>query len=208
MSSWQRVLFFCSLVIALPCAGCMHPRTTKLRLVSTLHTNGGKPLAVLVRTSDSRSFRKDSYADVERLFVNPDRSVLRSVTIFPAQRGARCIDFPYQNRGGFAVYALYERAEGVWKVLYEPTTPHRLELSLGTHQIDIANSREKRPFLSSRDALLSLPSEPPKELGIPPKQGELPSPTGKTDGGGSSSVVPPFSSGSMPSLVPGRGQNP
>lgn len=140
--------------------GCVNPATVSVRLRTTLETNGGRPLVVLVRTSDggAATFRRENYADLERLAVAPDRSVLRSVTVFPQSQASRCIDFPYQRRKGYAIYALYAEIQGDWKVLYEPTAPYRLELLLGPRGIDAGRSREKRPLFSSRDA--SLPTEP------------------------------------------------
>lgn len=178
------ILCRATLMLSVAAVSCIHPTTTKLRLNSTSHTNGGRPLAVLVRTSDSLSFRSDGPAEIERLFVEPDASVLRTVVVFPGQRKARCIDFPYKRQSSYAVYALYASGQGDWKVLYEPTTPYQLELWLGPNQIDLSRSREKRPLLSSRDAEFAAPANPPRILTPPMKTGESPAQSGGAENGG------------------------
>jgi hypothetical protein len=180
----RLILFMSTLALSVAAVGCIHPTTTKLRLNSTSHTNGGRPLAVIVRTSDSLSFRNDSYADIERLFLEPDASVLQTLMVFPGQLRTRCIGFPYVRQSGYAVYALYANAQGDWKILYEPTTPYQLELWLGPNQIDVSRSREKRPLLSSRDAEFVAPAHPIKSLTPQEKSGESPVQSGGAEHGG------------------------
>lgn len=187
------ISFSAPLALSLLAIGCIKPATTQVRFVSTAETNGGRPLALIVRKSDSQSFRKDSYVDMERLFLTPDASVLRSLTVFPSEQAARCIDFPYQRTNGYAIYALYENAAGDWKILYEPTTPYRLELRLGPHQIDVMNSREKRPLFSSRDAEAAVPEQAVKDLSKRAK------PRSAASG---SEPENPSSDGNPPSLTP------
>lgn len=147
---------YCGLAVAwlLCSSACLvRPGKVQLRFVSSAKTNGGHPLSILVRRVDggAAAFRRDSYQEIERLVTSPDSSVLRSVTLLPQSDKARCIDFPYSLQSGYAIYALYASAQGDWKVLYEPTAPHRLVLVLGPSGIDLTQSKESRPPGSARD---------------------------------------------------------
>lgn len=158
----QKGLFFLAFVCL---AGCQP--TLGLVLLADADTNAGRPLPVLIRAASRTSYRSDSYAAIERLVVQPDPSVLHVLTLHPGPRVTRKLKIPIPREPFIALYALYTRPAGAWKVLFEPKLPLRATLPLGRQSINIAAIRECRLPLSGIDPDLKTdaPQQPAKAPG-------------------------------------------
>lgn len=118
-----------------------------LVLLADADTNSGRPLPVLVRATSRSDYRSDSYAAIERLVAQPDPSVLQILTLHPGPRVRRKLKIPIPREPAVALYALYTRPAGTWKVLFEPKLPLRATVPLGRQSINTAAIRECRlPF--------------------------------------------------------------
>lgn len=96
-------------------------------------TNAGRPLHVLVRSVDFKTFVEESYQDVAGLVVAPDASVLATFIVFPGSAHAEKIAKP--EKGGIAMYFLFTEPGNPWKRLFEEPLAKRIEISLEENHI-------------------------------------------------------------------------
>lgn len=139
------------------CVGCQ-PSQIKLRLRSEAAANDGRPLVILVRSVDGAArFRSERYPDIERLVTAPDPSVLLLVTLQAGETKPRCIAIPYPTSGGFGIYALYSSPSADWRILFEPTLPDRVDVTLGRDGFDHRQTREHFPLRPPAVLSASMP---------------------------------------------------
>ncbi|ACY15560.1 hypothetical protein [Haliangium ochraceum] len=138
------VAFACVLALSGFASGCgggdkrapntpEQPRLT-LRIASQQDTNAGRPLRVLVRSVDFKSFVEESYQDVAALVVAPDDSVRAAFVIFPGSPHSELLDAPADDEN-LAVYFLFTDPATPWKRLYEAPIAEELQLELSEHSI-------------------------------------------------------------------------
>lgn len=81
--------------------------------------NGGRPFHVIVRAVTRETFVEDDYAEVAKLVVAPDESVVGDVVVFPGEGYALDLEFA-EAPEGVGVYGLFTGAKGdSWKIFFE-----------------------------------------------------------------------------------------
>jgi hypothetical protein len=151
----------------LPLAGvltaCGAPTLT-LQVQSADVMNQGRPLYMLVRNVDQKTFLTESYQTVASQVVTPDASVIDSEVIFPGS--SRRFEVSRQSKTPVAVYFLFTSpAPGTdWKHLIDQPLPAQQSFALGTNAIE-GPDRPPRP--TSPVATGTAPPPPAKAPAAP-----------------------------------------
>lgn len=147
-SSTRRILLAAALTLALP--GCkrkddatQEPTVKHVTLIvrAAANSNAGRPLQVVVRASNRKSFVEDDYAAIARLVVMPDETVLKTLVVFPGQVSTAVLDFDKYPEA-LGVYGLFNLGKGEsWKTLAEQ--PLELEVVVGEASIERTSVRPR-----------------------------------------------------------------
>jgi hypothetical protein len=123
--------------------GCVTWRMT-LVLRASADTNQGRPLQVLIRSVPVQTYRSEPYTALARLVIEPDKSVLRVLTIEPRDNYKRRLYLAVPAEVPVALYFLYESQTGSWKMLLPPRLPWSVTVPLGRKGVDVEDVRECR----------------------------------------------------------------
>lgn len=113
---------------------CCYRKTATLKVdasqvVNATQGGDGQSIRVMVRRLDEGAFAAESYTDVARVASEPDDSVLALVDVLPGQKVS--VGFRKPGKGRVAIYALYGRPGGEWRVeLQDAEVPNTVRLSL------------------------------------------------------------------------------
>ncbi len=120
-------------VLALLTGCSLFKPTLKFELAGTPDMNSGLPFHVLVRNVTADQFRSESYADVARLAVAANPTVLRSAVIYtPGDKEYHStISLPPPKEGSVGLYCLFTNPVGTWRVLLERPLPKVFKVTLG-----------------------------------------------------------------------------
>jgi hypothetical protein len=129
-------------------AGCW-PGYVHVTMSAQPDTNSGRPLQVVVRAVDEQAYRSEPYTAVAAQVIQPDKSVLKVVTLDPMARRKRSpwVKQPDPKRGRLALYVLYSTPSGSWRMLLGTRPPWRLLVPLGRSGISVEEIKECRVFL-------------------------------------------------------------
>jgi predicted component of type VI protein secretion system len=125
-------------------AGCGKRKTTSrakapdltIRVSTDKATNEGRPLHMLVRVVELKTFVEESYATVAPQVVAPDDSVLGQSVIYPGREAVVGLDLPaLEERQSIAVYFLFTEPETPWKLRLSDTSTGRVDVTLGERRI-------------------------------------------------------------------------
>ncbi len=124
----------CALALVVSLSGC-----TTWRMIVTLRadadTNQGRPLQVLVRSVSVSTYRSEPYASLARLVMQPDKSVVRALTIDPQDGYQRRLYLTVPSETPVALYFFYESQSGSWKMLLPPALPWTIVVPLGRNGV-------------------------------------------------------------------------
>lgn len=141
MGGCRRFLGFVLLAASL--GGC-----STWRMIITLRadadTNQGRPLQVMVRSVPVPTYRSEPYTALARLVTQPDKSVLRLLTIDPQQAYKRRLFITAPSDVPVALYFFYESQTGSWKMLLPPKLPWTVTVPLGRSGVRVDEVRECR----------------------------------------------------------------
>ena len=108
-----------------------------VRIKPDEETNQGRPLQVLIRSVSVDAYRSESYTALARLVIEPDKSVLRLVTIEPRRRASRLFYIGAPSKVPVAIYFFYVSSIGNWKMLLPPPLPFTVTVPLGPSGVKI-----------------------------------------------------------------------
>lgn len=120
--------------------GCA-PSPFKINVQSVATMNQNRPLYMVVRNVDQKTFLTESYQTVASQVITPDPSVVQSEVVFPGSK--REIEIPTQTKTPVAIYFLFTApASGQsWKILIDQPLPDRVDLQLGIDGIQGLNGK-------------------------------------------------------------------
>jgi hypothetical protein len=111
--------------------------TSSLRvgIQSTLNTNEGKPLYVMVRSVGGNTFLSEDYDTVaQKLFSFPrDETVLHRESIFPGKTAE--FTLPQPEDTDIAIYVFFTKPGENWRVSVRKPLPGDVLLELGSNNI-------------------------------------------------------------------------
>jgi len=114
---------------------------TCIAVKSTAQTNAGRPLHMLVRGVDVKTYREDSYAAVADKVVRPDPTVLGSTVLFAGREQTLSVRSPEEEDQAVAVYFMFTEPERDWKTLVDKPGPG-LKITLGKNRITEVTSAD------------------------------------------------------------------
>lgn len=116
-------------------SGCL-PGYLRLDIRAPQGLNDGTPLHFLVREVDTQQYRTESYDSVATLVAQRDASVLRSKVLYAKNRSlAERLWIKPSGKKAVAVYFLFTRPQGPWKMLFEAPIPYTTIVDLDPHSI-------------------------------------------------------------------------
>lgn len=113
-------------------AGC-GGGTMKMVVEPSREANEGRPLRMLVRSVDKKTYLEEPYEAVAGKVIAPDASVLAAEVVFPGRR--REIKVKRPKEGAVGVYMMFLRPGQRWKLLLEPPLPSRVRLWVEANRI-------------------------------------------------------------------------
>jgi hypothetical protein len=143
MGGCRRLLFYILVAAAESLGGCSTWRML-ITLKADADTNHGRPLQVVVRTVPVETYRSEPYTALARLVTQPDKSVLRLLTIDPQLAYRRRLLLTAPADAPVAIYFLYESQIGSWKMFLPPRLPWTLSVPLGRNGVRVDEVRECR----------------------------------------------------------------
>lgn len=141
-SRWGLRGLLLSLLLALG-GGCATWRM-QITLQGDGETNGGRPLQVLVRTLPLPEYRSEPYGALAQLSLQPDKSVVRTLTLDPQSRFSKRLYVRVPSDSSVAIYFLYTAQTGSWKMILQPPLPWSLRIPLGRHGVQVDQVLECR----------------------------------------------------------------
>lgn len=118
------------------------------RMIVTLRgdseINQGRPLQVLIRSVSNDTYRSEAYTTVARLVIQPDKSVIRLITIEPRDRYKRRLFLSVPDDMPLALYFFYGSQTGSWRMLLPPPLPFTVSIPLGRYGVRADDVRECR----------------------------------------------------------------
>lgn len=125
-------------------SGCA-PSPFKIGVQSAATTNQDRPLYMMVRNVDQKTFLSESYQTVANQVITPDPSVVQTEVVFAGTK--RVLEIPKQTKTPVAVYFLFTTpASGTsWKILIDQPLPDRVDLQLGVDAIQGLNGKSAAP---------------------------------------------------------------
>ena len=144
-------------------SGCA-PSPLKIGVQSAATMNQDRPLYMVVRNVDQKTFLTESYQTVANQVITPDPSVVQSEVVFPGSKHE--LEMPKQSKTPVAVYFLFTTpAPGTsWKILIDQPLPDRVDLQLGVDGIEGVNGKAARRAVGvggAAPAKAKAPSKPP-----------------------------------------------
>jgi len=115
-----------------------------ITLRADAETNQGRPIAVLIRSISEQDYRKEPYAVLAQLATQPDKSVLRMLTLQPKDRLKKRLWLSVPAKTPVAIYFLYTSQTGSWKMLLVPPLPWSASVPLGRHGVEVEDVSECR----------------------------------------------------------------
>jgi hypothetical protein len=112
-------------------AGCAGNQV-KLTIRSPEDLNENRPLYVLVRQVDPKTYVDETYQSVASKVMAPDDSVLGSAVLFPGSKAE--LEWQKTKKGVVAVYVLFTTPTGEWKAVL-PESEERVELALDANRM-------------------------------------------------------------------------
>lgn len=123
--------------------GCSQWRMSII-LRTSAETNQGRPLQVIVRSVTAETYRSEPYSALAHLLIQPDKSVLRMLTIYPREQSKRRLFITAPTDTPVALYFLYLSQTGSWKILLPPRLPWSISVPLGRNGVTAESVRECR----------------------------------------------------------------
>jgi hypothetical protein len=133
--------------------------------------NRGRPLYMVVRNVDQKTFLTESYQTVANQVVAPDATVVDAEVIFPGSK--KRIDLPRQSKTPVAVYFLFTApASGTsWKLLIDQPLPNQVSVELGTNAIEGPDRRSPPPSPAATGTAAPPQVKPPAVPAAPKAPG-------------------------------------
>jgi len=104
--------------------------------------NGRRPVYVLVRNVDDKTYLEESYQAVAAKVMAPDDTVLGSEVVFPGVEKEIEIDKP--EEGSLGVYVLFTHPSGEWKKRLETPLPSKVEICLSGSRLCSESEAENK----------------------------------------------------------------
>ncbi|WP_438011799.1 hypothetical protein WME89_26055 [Sorangium sp. So ce321] len=124
---------------ALLVTGCSSSQLT-VSVRSTKDTNQRRPLYMLVRSVDAKTYLAEAYASAADKVITPDASVLDAQVVFPGVQ--RDVEVKKPGKTPVAVYFFFTNPTGRWKMLIEQPLPGRVDIQLGVNQVETQGGGE------------------------------------------------------------------
>lgn len=116
-------------------SGCL-PGYLRMDIRAPQGLNDSTPLHFLVREVDTQQYRTESYDSVAMLVAQRDASVLRAKVLYAKNKSiTERMWIKTPGKKAVAVYFLFTRPQGPWKMLFEPSIPYTTTIELDTHSI-------------------------------------------------------------------------
>lgn len=117
------------------------PKKVTLTVRAAKGCNAGRPLQIVVREATRKSFVEDDYSSVARLVVVPDKTVNRTLVVFPGQTSTTVLEFDKYPEA-LGIYGLFNLGKGEsWKLLAE--RPLEIDVVAGESAFEPAGVRQR-----------------------------------------------------------------
>ena len=105
--------------------------TLPVVLQASADSNEGRPVYVVVRSTSEVGFVSDTYAEIAKLVIEPDASVLATFVVFPGMVAYQQLDLSEMPEV-VGVYCLFTDAkQGEWKLMFEGVEAIEVAVGLG-----------------------------------------------------------------------------
>lgn len=116
-------------------SGCL-PGYLRLDVRAPQGLNDSTPMHLLVREVEPMQYRTESYDAVSMLAVQPDKSVLRNKVFYAKKKSITDrMWIKVSGKKAVAVYFLFTRPQGPWKMLFDLPVPYTSSVDLDPHSI-------------------------------------------------------------------------
>lgn len=115
--------------------GCL-PGYLRMDIRAPQGLNDSTPIHFLVREVDTQQYRTESYDAVAMLVAQRDPSVLRAKVLYAKNKAiSERMWIKTPGKKAVAVYFLFTRPQGPWKILFEPPIPYTTTIELDSNSI-------------------------------------------------------------------------